>query len=249
MVRTSVQIESLTRIDRRKPLPPWGLTYLLCSLIKNPEEGDPPRRSCTKCSEGCPLPLDSELGNIVNRKTPGEGGFPAINSSQLFYLHRSPNHLHKSRINLQKSLYIRKSALFCDWLPFESKCLSSKEPYTSAREPKKTAEEPIHSQKSLILWLAAIWVNVSIYKRTVYICKRARKTRRRADTFAKESYFVTGCRLNQRFYLRRSPVQPQRSPMKSTANWEVILTGSWRLWHEGTGVETAGDCSAQFCGL
>jgi len=46
----------------------------LCSLIKNPEEEDPPRRICTRCFEGAPLPLGSFLGNIVNREThPGEG--------------------------------------------------------------------------------------------------------------------------------------------------------------------------------
>jgi len=53
---------------------PRGVSYSLCSLIKNPEEDDPPRRICTRCSEGGSLPLGSWLGTIVNRNPPG-GGF------------------------------------------------------------------------------------------------------------------------------------------------------------------------------
>jgi len=36
--------------------PPGGVSYLLCSLIKNPEEKEPPSRICTRCFEGGPLP-------------------------------------------------------------------------------------------------------------------------------------------------------------------------------------------------
>jgi len=45
-------------------------SYLLCSLIKNPEEEDPPRRICTMCFEGGPVPPSSWSGNIVHRKPP-----------------------------------------------------------------------------------------------------------------------------------------------------------------------------------
>ena len=36
--------------------PPPGVSYLLCSLIKNPEEEDPPRSTWYKFFEGGPLP-------------------------------------------------------------------------------------------------------------------------------------------------------------------------------------------------
>ena len=55
----------------KEPPPPGGVSYLLCSLIKNPEEEDPFRRICTRCLEGGPLPPGSWSGNIVNRKPPG----------------------------------------------------------------------------------------------------------------------------------------------------------------------------------
>ena len=45
--------------DRKNPPPPGGVSYLLCSLIKNPEEEDPPRRICTRCFVGGPLPPGS----------------------------------------------------------------------------------------------------------------------------------------------------------------------------------------------
>jgi len=48
--------------------------YLLCSLIKNPEEEDTPRRTWYKFFEGSPLPPCSWSGNIVNRKPPRRGG-------------------------------------------------------------------------------------------------------------------------------------------------------------------------------
>ena len=59
---------------KRTP-PPGGVSYLLCSIIKNQEEEDFPRRMCTKCFEWGPLPPGSWLGNIVNRKPPGGGDF------------------------------------------------------------------------------------------------------------------------------------------------------------------------------
>jgi len=71
--------------------PPGGVSYLLCSLIKNPEEEDPPRRICTKCFEGGPLPPGSWLGNIVNRKPPPGGGVIPINLYE-----RVTSHMNKS---------------------------------------------------------------------------------------------------------------------------------------------------------
>jgi len=56
-----------------EPPHPGGVSYLLCFLIKNPEEEDPPRRICTRCFLGGPLPPGSWLGNIINRK-PLRGG-------------------------------------------------------------------------------------------------------------------------------------------------------------------------------
>jgi len=58
---------------KRTP-PPGGVSYFLCSLIKKPEEEDPPRRICTRCFVGGPLPQVSWSGNILNRKPPRGGG-------------------------------------------------------------------------------------------------------------------------------------------------------------------------------
>ena len=71
-----VSPEGLTSRWSKEPPHPGGVSYLMCSLIKNPKEEDPPRRICTRCFEGGPLPPDSWLGNIVNRKPPrgGRGG-------------------------------------------------------------------------------------------------------------------------------------------------------------------------------
>jgi len=63
------------RFDRRNPPPPGGGFYLVGSLTKNPEEEDPPRRICTRCFEGGPLPPGSWFGNLPNRKPPRGGGF------------------------------------------------------------------------------------------------------------------------------------------------------------------------------
>jgi len=59
--------------------PPSEVSYLLCSLIKNPEEEDPSRKICTRCCEGGPLPPCSWLGNIVNKKPPRDWGVLSIN--------------------------------------------------------------------------------------------------------------------------------------------------------------------------
>jgi len=65
----------------KEPPPQGGFSYLLCSLIKNPEEEDPPWRTTPKIDQfwgwffrGGPLPSDSWLGNIINRKPPPGGG-------------------------------------------------------------------------------------------------------------------------------------------------------------------------------
>jgi len=61
--------------DRKEPRSPGGGSYLLCSLIKNLEEEDPPRSTWYKFFEGVPLPSSSWSGNMVNRKPPWGGGF------------------------------------------------------------------------------------------------------------------------------------------------------------------------------
>ena len=63
-----VYLSTHTLIKRNTP--PGGGSYSLCSLVKNPEEEDPPRIICTRCFEGGPLPLGSWSGNKVNRKPP-----------------------------------------------------------------------------------------------------------------------------------------------------------------------------------
>jgi len=47
-------LATVLQVDRKKPSPIRGVSYLLCSLIKNPEEEDPPRRICTRYFEGGP---------------------------------------------------------------------------------------------------------------------------------------------------------------------------------------------------
>ena len=76
------QIYVCTHWSKETP-PPGGVFYLLCSLIKNLEGKDPPRKICTRCFEGGPLASGSWCENIVNRKTPRGGGFLLIN----MYLH------------------------------------------------------------------------------------------------------------------------------------------------------------------
>jgi len=82
--------------------PPGGGSYLLCSLIKNPKESDPPRSTWYKFFEGGPLPPGSWLGNIVNRKPPRGEGFLSMNlhvdfmSVLLFYC---ANNAHATRMD------------------------------------------------------------------------------------------------------------------------------------------------------
>ena len=84
--------------------PPGGGSYLLCSLIKNPEEEDPSRRICTRCFEGGPLPPVSWLGNIVNRKPPPGGGVLSINIYMTTHLYLKYRYM---RIHLYlKPIYI-----------------------------------------------------------------------------------------------------------------------------------------------
>jgi len=47
---------SMSKLIERTP-PPRGVFYLLCSLIKNPEEEDSPQNTWYKFFEGGPLPL------------------------------------------------------------------------------------------------------------------------------------------------------------------------------------------------
>jgi len=84
----------------KDPPPPGEVSYLLCSLIKNPEEEDLPRRICTRCFEGGPLPAGSGSGNVVNRKPPQGGGFLSIKILVLY---------HKTCALLQKMVKILKS--------------------------------------------------------------------------------------------------------------------------------------------
>jgi len=58
---------------------PGGVSYLLCSLIKNRVWEDPPRRTWYKSFEGGPLTHGSWWGNIVNRNPPRGGGVFSIN--------------------------------------------------------------------------------------------------------------------------------------------------------------------------
>ena len=55
-----------TMIAGNTPL--GGGFYLAGSLTKNQEIEDPPRRICTRCFEGGPLPSGSWLGKLPNRK-------------------------------------------------------------------------------------------------------------------------------------------------------------------------------------
>jgi len=69
----------------KEPPPPGGVSYLLCSLIKNREQEDPPWRTTHKMDQfwglffrGGSLPAGSWLRSIVNRKPPRWGGFLSI---------------------------------------------------------------------------------------------------------------------------------------------------------------------------
>jgi len=66
----------LDEILSSKELPsPGGVSYWLCSLIKNPEEDHPRQSTWYKLFEGGPLPPGSWPGTIVNRNPCGGGGF------------------------------------------------------------------------------------------------------------------------------------------------------------------------------
>ena len=64
--------------DRKNP-PPGGVSYLLCSLIKNPEEEDPPRSTWWRFARKKRLPTDSSARVIYLRF---DGG-PAIGENSL----------------------------------------------------------------------------------------------------------------------------------------------------------------------
>jgi len=70
--------------------PPGGVSYLLCCLIKKPEEEDPLRSTWYKFFERGPLPLESWLGNIVNKKTPPEGGVSFDQYTSVYIIHIIP---------------------------------------------------------------------------------------------------------------------------------------------------------------
>jgi len=79
----------------KEPPPPEGVSYLLCSLIKNREEEDTPWRTTSKMDQfwgwffmGGPLPPGSWSGNIVSRKPPRGGGFFRSTSENLCTLER-----------------------------------------------------------------------------------------------------------------------------------------------------------------
>jgi len=88
----------------KEPPPPGKVSRLLCSLIKNPEEEDPPRSTWYKLFEGGPLPPGSWSGNIENRKPPPGGGVLSINSlshthqKTLIHVKRIPQNLRNKPI-------------------------------------------------------------------------------------------------------------------------------------------------------
>ena len=70
----SAYLPKIYYFDRETTPSQGEVSYLLCFLIKNPEEEDPPRRRvCTRCFEGGPLPPSSWSGNILNRNPPPGG--------------------------------------------------------------------------------------------------------------------------------------------------------------------------------
>ena len=75
-----------TTLWSKETPPPGGFSYLVCSLIKNREEEDPPWRTTPKIDyfwgwffRGGPLPPGSWSGNILNRKPPRGGWVLSIN--------------------------------------------------------------------------------------------------------------------------------------------------------------------------
>ena len=94
--RTHESMSHVTRtykLIKRNP-PPGRVFYLLCSLIKNPEEDDPPWRNTPKIDQfwgwffrGGPLHLGSWFGNHPTKKPPrgGEVLYIKVNESCLAY--------------------------------------------------------------------------------------------------------------------------------------------------------------------
>jgi len=89
-----------TLIERNPP--PGGVSYLLCSLMKNWEEEDPPWRTTPKIdqfwgwfSRGGPLPPGSWSGNIMNRKPPRGGGVLSIKLNTLQYTWYAAGSIHQ----------------------------------------------------------------------------------------------------------------------------------------------------------
>ena len=91
----------------KEPPPPGGVSYLLCSLIKNREAEDPSWRTTPKIDQfwgwffrGRPLPPGSWSGNIVNRKpSPGGGvSFDQLGRNDVWYasLGASMPHLYNT---------------------------------------------------------------------------------------------------------------------------------------------------------
>ena len=90
-----------------KKNPGGGGSSLLCFLIKNPEEEDPPWSAWYKFFEGGPLPPGSWSGNIVNRKTPRGGGSLSINVFISVMWHRYVTNHIDDAVNGWSGLYTR----------------------------------------------------------------------------------------------------------------------------------------------
>jgi len=95
---------SMTLIEKN---PGGGGSSLLCFLIKNPEEEDPPWSAWYKFFEGGPLPPGSWSGNIVNRKTPRGGGSLSINVFISVMWHRYVTNHIDDAVNGWSGLYTR----------------------------------------------------------------------------------------------------------------------------------------------
>jgi len=91
---------------------PQGCSYSLCSPIKNPEEEDPPRRTCTRYFEGGALPPGFWLGNIVNRKPPRGRDFFPSKCRNVYRERKSPSvHESSSKHVFSEALYTFQRAL------------------------------------------------------------------------------------------------------------------------------------------
>ena len=87
-----------------KEHPPTGVvSYFLCSLIKNPEEEDPPRRICTRCFEGGPLPPGSWPPDPMNQLKILKGQprrYALSELVQAWYKIFPPDHFGQVKINV-----------------------------------------------------------------------------------------------------------------------------------------------------